>query len=88
MQCQRSFPELCGRNPRHPDIDGHGLHVEALTGYTVSMSAQQLFAPGGAIAANNVNLKIGIPERGSQAVQKVEYAGSYSRTSPVRWSRR
>jgi hypothetical protein len=49
--------------------------AQALTGHTVSVGPQEFVAPGRAIATNDVNLKIGIPERGRQIVQKVEYAG-------------
>jgi hypothetical protein len=37
------------------------------------MSAKEFVAPGRAVAADNVNLKIGIPECDRQVVEQVEY---------------
>ena len=39
------------------------------------MSAKEFVAPGSAVAADDINLKIGIPECGSQIVEQVEYLG-------------
>ena len=75
MQRQGSVPQLCGGNPGHPDVDGHCLHVETVAGNTVSMSAEEFVAPGRAVAANNVNFKVGIPECCSQVVEQIEYPG-------------
>src|SRR5579864_7297240 len=75
MQRQSSVPQLCGRNPGHPNVDGHRLHVETVTSHAVSMSTEEFVAPGRAVAADDTNLKIGIPERNSQVVEQVEYPG-------------
>jgi len=72
MQRQGSVPQLCGRNPGYPDVNGHRLHVEALPGHAVSVSAKEFVAPWRAVAADDINLKIRIPERSSQVVEKVE----------------
>jgi hypothetical protein len=37
------------------------------------MSAEEFIAQGRTVAANYIDLKIGIPERSSQVMQKVEY---------------
>jgi hypothetical protein len=42
---------------------------------SVPMSAKEFIAPWSAVTADNVNLKIRIPERGCQVVKEVEYAG-------------
>ena len=75
MQRQSSIPQLCDRNAGHPYVDGHCLHVETVAGDTVSMSAEEFVAPGCTVAADYINLKIGIPECGSQVVEEVEYPG-------------
>ena len=75
MQRQGSIPQLCGRNPGHPDVDGHRLHVEAVAGDAMSVSAEEFVAPRRAETADHINFKIGIPERSSQVVEQVEYSG-------------
>jgi hypothetical protein len=59
MQGQGSIPELCSRNPGDSNVDGHRLHVETVTGHAVSMRAEELVAPGRAVTADDINLKIG-----------------------------
>ena len=39
------------------------------------MSAEEFVAPWCAVAADDIDLKIGIPECSSQIVEEVEYAG-------------
>ena len=73
MQRQRSIPQLCGRNAGYPNVDGHCLHVETVAGDSVSMSTEEFVAPRRPVAADHINLKIGISERGSQVVQEIEY---------------
>src|ERR1700674_332756 len=75
MQRQRSIPQLCGRNARYSDVNGHRLHVDAIAGHAMPMRAEELVAPGRAVTADDINLKIAIPKRSSQVVQKVEYPG-------------
>src|SRR5271163_3204195 len=74
MECQCSVPHLRSGYPGHSYINGHSLHVKAVNGYAVPVSSEEFVAPGRAVAADNVNLKIGISERGHQVVQKVEHA--------------
>lgn len=47
--------------------------METVASDTVSMSAEEFVAPGRAIATKDVDLKLGIPECGSQVVEKVEH---------------
>jgi hypothetical protein len=49
--------------------------METVTSDAVSMTTEELVAPGGAVTADNINLKIGIPERGSQVVEEIEHPG-------------
>ena len=49
--------------------------MEAVNGDTVPMRAQEFVAPGRAVAADHIDLKIGIPQCGHQVVEQVEYAG-------------
>jgi hypothetical protein len=68
-----SIPHSCGRNPGYPNVDGHGLHMETVASDTVSMSAEEFVAPRSAIATEEVDLKVRIPECGSQVVEQVEH---------------
>src|SRR5438552_4316676 len=61
-QRQGNISQLCGRNSRHADVDGHRLHVKTVAGHSVSMNTKEFVAPGSAVTADDVNLKIGIPE--------------------------
>jgi hypothetical protein len=74
MQRKGCIPESCGRNPGHANVDGHGLHVETVASDTVSMSPEEFVAPRRAIATEDVDLKVRIPECGSQVVEQVEDA--------------
>src|SRR5579872_212411 len=69
MQREGRIPQLCGRNSRHADVDGHRLHVKTVAGHTVSMRAQEFVTPRSAVTANDINFKIGIPERRGQFVE-------------------
>src|ERR1035438_2849478 len=73
MQGDCSVSQSRGGNAGDPDINCHRLHVEALSGHAVSVSAEELIAPGCAIATDNIDLEIRIAERGSQIVQQVEH---------------
>ena len=59
----------------HANVDCHRLHVETVAGHTVSMSAKKFVAPGRTVAADNINLEVGISERGCQVVQQIKYPG-------------
>jgi len=63
MEREGSVPQLCGGNPGYPDVDSHCLHVETVAGHAMSMNAEKFIAPRRAVAADDINLKIGIPER-------------------------
>lgn len=73
MQRHGRIPQLRSRNSGHPDVDGHRLHVETVTGHAVSMSTKKFVAPGRAVAADDVDFKIGIPECSRQVVEQVKY---------------
>ena len=64
---------MCDRNTGDPNVDSHCLHVETVAGDPVSMSAEEFVAPRRAVAADDINLKIGIPELSSPVVEEVEY---------------
>ena len=74
MQREGSISHSCGRNPGYPNVDGHALHMETVASDTVSMSAEEFVAPRRAIATEDVDLKIRIPECGSQVVEQVEHS--------------
>jgi len=68
MQGQSGVPQLCGGNPGHTNVDGYCLHVETVAGHAMSMSTEEFIAPGRAVAADDINFKIGITERRGQVV--------------------
>ena len=47
--------------------------MKTVAGYAVSMSAQKFVAPWRAVAANNIDLHIRIPQRCRQIVEQVEH---------------
>ena len=63
----------CG-NSGDADVNRHCLHVEAVKGDAVSVCAEVFIAPGGAIAADYIDLEIRIAEGGSQIVEQIEDA--------------
>src|SRR5437899_1979886 len=75
MQPERGISQLRRRDSRYADVNGHRLHVQAAGGDAVSMSSKEFVAPGCAVAADNIDLGIGIPKRGHQVVQQVKYTG-------------
>src|SRR5580765_6121239 len=47
--------------------------MQAVDGHAMSMGAQELIAPRRAVAADDINLEIRIPEFGREVVQQVEH---------------
>jgi hypothetical protein len=74
MQRKGSIPHSCARNPGYPNVDGHGLHMETVARDTVSTSAEEFVAQRRAIATEDIDLKVRIPECGSQVVEQVEHS--------------
>ena len=60
--------------PGYANIDRHGLHVEAVLGHAVSVGAEVFIAPGRAVAAYDIDLGVGTPQRHGQIMQKIEDA--------------
>lgn len=56
------------------DIDGFGLHVEALLGYAGGVGPQILVGLGAAVAANNLDFGAGVAGGARQVEQDVEDA--------------
>src|ERR1700756_3292013 len=71
-QDQSCISQLCSGDPGHTNVNGHRLHVEAVTGHAVSMSAKEFVAPGRTVTPDYVNLKIGIPKRRGQIMQQIK----------------
>ena len=75
MQRQGGIPQLCSRYRGYPDVNSHRLHVQTVASYSVSMGSQEFVAPGCAETTDHIDLKMGIPERGSQVVEEIEHPG-------------
>lgn len=75
MKRQGNIPQLCGRDPGHPNVNGHRLHVQTVACDAVSMSTQEFVAPRCSETTNDIDLKIGIPEGSSQVVEEIKHPG-------------
>src|SRR5579862_4782667 len=62
-----------GTDSRKLDIDGFGLHVQAMLGHAGGMLAQVLVAPGSAIAADHMDLGIRPASGSSEIVEQIEH---------------
>lgn len=70
---QRGIAHLCRGNSWNSNVDRFGRHVLAVERDTVSVFAQVIIAPWSPIAANDVDLTVGITEASHQVVKKVEF---------------
>jgi hypothetical protein len=66
------IPQFPGTGAGHPDINGHGLHVQAVLGHPARMPAQVAIAPRSTITANNLNLSFGLSYVSSNVVEQIE----------------
>jgi hypothetical protein len=60
---------------RDSNVDGVRLHVQAASGYTGRASAEELVAPGAAIATDDVDFRAGTAERSGKIGEDVENVG-------------
>ena len=60
---------------RNANVDGVRLHVQAVSGYTGRASAQELVAPGAAIATDDVDFRAETAERSGKIGEDVENVG-------------
>ena len=75
MKVQRGIAQSRCRNSRQADVNGHGLHVQAVLGYGRRAAPQKFVAPRSSIATDNVNFLVW-PTRGSnQIVKQIEDPG-------------
>lgn len=73
MQGQRGVSKPGCGHTRDANIDGLRLHVRAVPGYGVSVTAQILVAPGRPVAANHVDLGAGTSQGYGEIVEQVEH---------------
>jgi hypothetical protein len=74
-QGQGSIAEARSPDPRQTYVDGHGLHMETVQGYAAAVCAQELIAPGRAVAANHVDFGVRMAGCDGQVVQQIEETG-------------
>ena len=60
MHGKRGVAYLGGRHARDADVDGLGFHVLTVFGHAVAVFAEVVVAPRGAIAADDVDLVVGM----------------------------
>ena len=56
----------------HPDVNGHGLHMQAVGGDAGGVTAKESVAPGRAVATNHVNLTPRVADRPRQVEEQIE----------------
>lgn len=74
VQTQGSIPQKRGLDSGDANINGHGVHMKAMKGDAVPMSAQEFVTPRGAVAADDVDLRVASTQAGAQVVQQIEHA--------------
>jgi len=72
MQPKCSIAQARRFDSGHTDVNRLRFHVQAVNGYPVTVRAQKFVAPGGAIAANNVNLAVGPSQFCIEVVEQIE----------------
>jgi len=74
MQGQSCVPKFSRRDIRHPNVNGHGLHVQAMPRNPVPMGAEVLVAEWCPVAANHSDFGVALPGSNCQIVEQVEHA--------------
>ena len=69
---ESNVAKIGGFEPGHPDIDGLGLHVQAVLGDAAGVRAKKLIAPWRSVSTDDVNLGIRAPSRGDQVREQIE----------------
>lgn len=75
MKVQRGISQSGRADSGQPDVNGHGLHVQAVLGYSRRAASQKLIAPWRSIAADNVNFFIWPSGGSNQIVKQIENPG-------------
>jgi hypothetical protein len=73
MEAEGGVAQLRGGYPGYTNIDRHGLHMEAVLGYAVSVAAEVFIAPWRPVAAYDIDLGIGTAQSYGQVVEKIKH---------------
>jgi hypothetical protein len=75
VEGESGVAEFSGGDAGNANVDGHGLHVQAVLGDAVAVGSEILVAPRRAVAADDVDFGIGTVEGDEDVVKEVEDAG-------------
>jgi hypothetical protein len=75
VERQSCIPDVGGADAWQTDVNRHGLHVQAVASYPVTMSPQKLIAPGRAVSAYHVDFGVGLAQLSVEIVQQIKNLG-------------
>jgi hypothetical protein len=64
-----------GWHPADAKINGHGLHVQAVSSHAMPVCAEKLIGPGRAVTTDDINLGLRATQRNEQIMQQVKHSG-------------
>jgi len=74
MKPQCGITERGRCNSRQADVNGHGLHVQAVPGHGRRAAPKKLIAPGRSIAADNVDFSVWPAGGANQIVEQIKHS--------------
>jgi hypothetical protein len=74
MKPQCGITERRRCNSRQADVNGHGLHVQAVLGHGRRAAPQKFIAPGRSIAADNIDFFVWPAGGENQVVEQVKHS--------------
>jgi hypothetical protein len=74
MEAQSGIPQGSGLHAGQADIDGHGLHVQAVLSDSARAAAEKVVAPWGPISANHIDFGVLTAETGCEVMQQIKQA--------------
>lgn len=72
MEAQSSIPQRSGLHAGQADIDGHGLHVQAVLRNSARAAAEKVVAPRRPISADHIDFGILAAHAGGEVVQQIK----------------
>ena len=72
LERQGGGTQLGSRHARHPDVNRHALHMQAVCGHAGGVTAKESIGPGRTVAANHIDLTPGVADCPRQVVEQIE----------------
>ena len=72
MERQRRVSQAGGAHARDANINRHCLRVQTVSRNVVSVSPEKLIAPGRAVAGNDIDFIVGMPEFRPNIVKQIK----------------